>query len=78
MGSHAAVKAFLAPTIDALRAAYPEAEVSYNGCGGIVVDFQKKEQRKAFEAPQWFASRRITFTAYTFGPNTYRVWLEAR
>jgi hypothetical protein len=82
LGSHGAVKTFLAPTIEALKAQFPALHVSYNGTGGIFVEGDDCRTaviaaRDALRGLQGFKVSRVwAFRGHTFGPCTWRFKLD--
>ena len=83
LGSHSTVKAFLAPTIEAIKAQFPELRVSYNGSGAIYVEGD--DCRAAVIAARdalrtvlvgFKASKVWAFRSYTFGPAIFRFQVE--
>jgi hypothetical protein len=81
LGMHANAKAFLAPTIAALKAEFTGLHVDYSGSGGIFVDGEDRDEvigvRDMLRAtmPEFKVSRVWAFRSHTFGPAIFRFQL---
>ena len=85
LGSHTKVKAFLAPVIEGIKAAFPDMKVGYNGSGGIFVEADSGRAEVlacAFKVqsdyPQMKVSKLWRFQSYQFAPVTNRFKITVR